>query len=148
MICVTRDMLTIVLTIFVWTLMCPLVYGQSGEAPTPSLLSSPWKFDAAPYLWAPAMRGDLTVRGRTVDVDITLAEELENLFRILDSLNFAFMGRAEARKGPLLFTLDLICVNLEDDNTTTRGGEYGCHLEAVDHRVWGGLSPGHLCPEP
>jgi hypothetical protein len=118
----TRDMLTIVLTICVWTLIGSLAYGQSEEAPAPSLLSAPWKFDVVPYLWLPAMQGELTVRGHTVDVDISLTDELKNLTEILDSLQLAFMGRAEARKGPLLFTLDLIYVKLEDEHTTARGG--------------------------
>ena len=39
----TRGRLTMLITICVWTLIGPLAYGQSGEAPAPSLLSSPWK---------------------------------------------------------------------------------------------------------
>ena len=66
----TRGRLTMLITICVWTLLCPWAYGQSGEASAPSLLSSPWKFGVAPYLWLPAMQGEITVRGHTVDVDL------------------------------------------------------------------------------
>ena len=106
------------ITVCVWTLLCPWAYGQSGEASAPSLLSSPWKFGLAPYLWLPAMQGEITVRGHTVDVDLDLEDTLDLVF---DSLKFAFMGRAEAHKGPLLFTLDLLYLDLEGDQTTTRG---------------------------
>ena len=114
----TRGRLTMLITICVWTLLCPLAYGQSGEASAPSLLSSPWKFGVAPYLWLPAMQGEITARGHTVDIDLDLEDTLDLVF---DSLKFAFMGRAEAHKGPLLFTLDLLYLDLEGDQTTTRG---------------------------
>jgi hypothetical protein len=72
----------------------------------------------APYLWLPAMQGEITVRGHTVDVDLDLGDTLDLIF---ESLQFAFMGRAEAHKGPLLFTLDLMYLDLEGEQTTTRG---------------------------
>jgi hypothetical protein len=62
------------------------------------------------------MQGDLTVRNRTAEIDVDLGDTLELVF---DALQFAFMGRAEAQKGPLLFTLDLLYLNLEDENTTS-----------------------------
>ena len=103
----TRGRLTMLITLGVWTLICPLAYGQSGEASAPSLLSSPWKFGLAPSLWLPTMQGETTGRGHTVDVDF--------------DLGVAFTGRAEAQKGPLLFTLDLLYLDREGDQTTTRG---------------------------
>jgi hypothetical protein len=60
------------------------------------------------------------VRGRTADIDLDLGDTLDLLF---DDFKFAAMGRVEARKGNLLFTLDLLYLNLEDDQTTTRGLE-------------------------
>jgi hypothetical protein len=66
------------------------------------------------------MTGDVTVRGRTADVDVGLGDTLDLIF---DDLQFAFMGRFEARKGNLLFTLDVDYTDLEDDNTTARGLE-------------------------
>src|SRR5262249_13510452 len=62
-----------------------------------------WTFDVEPYLWLPALDGDLTVRGRTAQVDVSIGEFVENIF---ESLQFAAIGRMEARRGPLVFTLD------------------------------------------
>jgi hypothetical protein len=116
----TRSRLTMVLTLGVLTLMGPLAYGQTGAVSSPPFLNSPWKFEVAPYVWLPAMQGDLTVRGRTADIDLDLGDTLELLF---DAFKFAAMGRAEARKGNLLLTLDLLYLDLEDDQTTARGLE-------------------------
>jgi hypothetical protein len=109
-----------VVTICGLMLMYPLASGQAGEFPAPPYLSSPWKFELAPYLWLPAMHGDLTVRDRTIDVDLDLDDTLELIF---DSLKFAFMGRFEARKGNLLLTLDLFYFDMEDDGPTALGLE-------------------------
>ena len=100
----TRGILRMVVTICGLMLMCPWASGQAGEFPVPPSLASPWKFELAPYLWLPAMDGDVTVRGRTADVDLDLGDVFEAL---LDSFKFAFMGRFEAHKGNLFFTLDV-----------------------------------------
>ena len=44
--------------------------GYVNPAPT---LSSPsgWQFRVTPYAWAPSVNGDVTVRGRTVDIDMS-----------------------------------------------------------------------------
>ena len=70
----TRGILTMVVTICGLMLMCPLASGQAGEFPAPPYLTSPWKFELAPYVWLPAMDGDITVRGRTADVDLDLGD--------------------------------------------------------------------------
>jgi hypothetical protein len=114
----TRGILMMVVTICALALMCPLASAQAGEFPAPPYLSSPWKFSLEPYLWLPAMTGDITVRGHTADVDLDLGDVFEAL---LDSFQFGAMGRFEARKGNLLFTLDVLYTDLEDDNTTARG---------------------------
>ena len=93
----------------------------------PPSLASPWKFELAPYLWLPAMDGDITVRGRTADVDLDLGDVFEAL---LDSFKFAFMGRFEAHKGNLFFTLDVDYIDLEDDHTTARGFEADVTLQS------------------
>jgi hypothetical protein len=51
-----------------------------------------WEFTVAPYLWAVAMNGNVTVRGLKADVDVSFND-------IWDELNFAFMLAYEARKG-------------------------------------------------
>ena len=60
------------------------------------------------------------MRGRIADIDLDLSDTLELLF---EDFQFAAMGRAEARKGNLLLTLDLLYLNLDDEQTTARGLE-------------------------
>jgi hypothetical protein len=141
----TRGVLAIIATICGLLFMGPLASGQASEFPAPPYLTSPWKFDLAPYLWVPAMTGDVTVRGRTADVDVGLGDTLDLIF---DDLQFAFMGRFEARKGNLLFTLDVDYTDLEDDNTTARGLDADVTSKSWIVEVRGRLSPGHVAPEP
>jgi hypothetical protein len=108
------------MTICGLALMCPLASGQTGAFPAPPSLTSPWKFTLEPYLWLPAMKGDVTVRNRTADVDLNVYDALNLIF---DAFKFGAMGRFEAQKGNLLFTLDVDYVDLEDEQTTARGLE-------------------------
>ena len=44
----------------------------SVNRPAPTLSSpSGWQFRVTPYAWAPSVNGDVTVRGRTVDIDMS-----------------------------------------------------------------------------
>lgn len=80
-----------------------------------------WAFNAAPFsLWLPALDGDLTVRGREAEVDVSVGEFTETL---IDSGKFAAVSRFEARKHDLLLTLDLVFLSLEDDETGPLGGD-------------------------
>jgi hypothetical protein len=74
------------------------------------------------------MQGELTARGRTADNDLDLGDTLDLL---VDDFKFAAMGRADARKGNLLFTLDLLYLNLEDDQTTATGLETEVGLQLL-----------------
>jgi hypothetical protein len=82
--------------------------------------ASGWTFEVTPYLWLPALDGDVTVRGHTASVDVSIGEFIETIF---DSFQFAAMGRMEARRGPLVFTLDLLYLSLEDEDSNALGGE-------------------------
>ena len=64
------------------------------------------------------MQGDVTVRGHSADVDLDLDDTLD---LIVVSRKFAAMGRFEARKANLLFTLDVNYINLKEENTTAVG---------------------------
>jgi len=77
-----------------------------------------WTFDVAPYLWLPALDGDITVRGRTAPVDVSIGEFVETIF---ESFQFAAMGRVEARRGPLVFTLTS-CISAWRKRTPPRWG--------------------------
>ena len=39
--------------------------------------SSGWQFRVTPYAWAPSVNGDVTVRGRTADIDMSFWDLFE-----------------------------------------------------------------------
>jgi len=53
-----------------------------------------WRFSFITYIWITSMNGEMTVRGRTVDIDASFGDILDHS----DSL-FAFNGILTARKG-------------------------------------------------
>ena len=114
----TGSTLTLVVILFVLTLLCPLAYAQTDPSAPPYFLTAPWKFSVEPYLWIPAMHGDVTVRGQTADVDVSVGDTLDLLF---DDFKIGALGRFEARKGELLLTFDLMYLSLEDETSTVRG---------------------------
>jgi hypothetical protein len=66
-----------------------------------------WQWRAAIYGWFPGLDARSNVQipsGSRVDVDI-------GPDRYLSSLEFAFMGTLEARKGPWSFVVDAIDIN-------------------------------------
>jgi hypothetical protein len=106
---------TLVLTL----LVCPATYSHAGQAPQEDSSFKGWTFEVAPfYLWLPAQDGTVTVRGQSADVDLSVGDTLDLLF---DSFKFAATGRAEARKGNALLTLDLLYMNLEENTQTDIG---------------------------
>ena len=64
-----------------------------------------WHFTFTPYAWAPAIKGDVTARGRSFDVDASIND-------VLSALNFAAFGYLEARRGRFGLYSDLIYANL------------------------------------
>ena len=66
----------------------------SGPPPPPSPPYSGWTLNVTPYAWAPFVQGDVTVKGRTVDIDVNPIELLGHLDAV------PFMAYTEARKGP------------------------------------------------
>jgi hypothetical protein len=75
----------------------PLGAGYAYPTATPS----GWQFRLTPYAWAPSVNGDVTVRGQTVDIDMSFWDLFDSgKSKVeLDSLA-ALMGYMEARKGP------------------------------------------------
>jgi hypothetical protein len=68
----------------------------------------------------PGIYGDTTVRGRTADIEVSAPDFVSTIF---NSLQFAALGRAELRRGPLVFTLDLLYLSLEEEDTGRLGVE-------------------------
>jgi hypothetical protein len=99
-------------------LVCPVAHSQDSNAAQEASLFSGWTFQVAPYLWLPALDGTVTVRGRSADVDQSVGDTIDALF---DSLKFAALGRAEARRGDAFLTLDLLYLDLGENVQTDIG---------------------------
>jgi hypothetical protein len=82
-----RILFTLVIAAFIFSPFAPVVAAE--EKPD---AQSDWEFQAAPYFWALSMDGDVTVKGRKADVDVSFSD-------IWDELNIALMLEYEARKG-------------------------------------------------
>jgi len=86
----------------------------SGPAPLPSVPSSAWTVSVTPYAWLPFFQGDITAKGRTVDVDV-------NPFQLLEHLDAVpFMAYSEARRGPLALYNDIFFAKVGVDASVSR----------------------------
>jgi hypothetical protein len=78
-----------------------------------------WHFLVVPYLWASGLEGTVGVNGVVaVPVDLSFGDALE-------SLDFAFLGRFEARQERVGFGLDVAYLNLGVDVTGPLTGGIG-----------------------
>ena len=75
-------------------------------APEPVVPPSQWRLSFTPYGWVPWLQGEMTVKGRSVDLNINPIQVLEHLERV------PFMGYAEARNGPIALYSDIFYANL------------------------------------
>jgi hypothetical protein len=82
--------------------------------PPPSEPLRQWTLSITPYGWLPFLQGDVTVKGRSVDIDV-------NPFELLDHLDAVpFMAYSEARKGPLALYNDIFFAKVGVDASVTR----------------------------
>lgn len=93
---------------------------RSGDLATmtePPAPNSRWQLSATPYGWFTWLKGDQTVRGRSVDVDVNPIELLEHLDGV------PFMGYLEAREGKFALYGDIVYapLNLGSDGVRSRG---------------------------
>jgi opacity protein-like surface antigen len=82
-----------------------------GQGATPSL-PNPWSVELTPYLWATALNGDLSARGRSVTVDPSFSDMVKDL-------DFAAMLLAEVRYDRWGFVLDGFYSKLSKDADTS-----------------------------
>lgn len=88
-----------------------MLAADAASAPAPYVAEQPlpvptgWTVRLTPYVWAPSMNGKQTVRGRTVDVDVSFYDLVRKILEHGDSLIGA-MGNVEARNGPFSFYAD------------------------------------------
>lgn len=69
-----------------------------------------WQFIVTPYVWVVGLEGDLTIKGRTADVDASFLDIIRNS----DSI-FGFLGNFEVRKGRWGAFVDGTYLDLESD---------------------------------
>ena len=77
-----------------------------------------WEFGVELYLWGASMGGK-SASGSDIDVEFD---------DILDSLELAFMGLAEVRRGKWSLATDVIYLNLEDSTSVAPGSEANLEL--------------------
>jgi len=88
--------------------------GSGPALPPIGAPPSPWTVTAMPYAWLPFLQGDVTVKGRTVDVDV-------NPFELLDHLDAVpWMSYIEARRGPLALYNDIFFAKVGVDASVSR----------------------------
>src|SRR5215213_1739933 len=98
-----------------------------APAPVPYVAEQPlpiptgWTVRLTPYLWAPSLNGTQTVRGRTVDVDVSFYDLARKILEHGDTLIGA-MGNVEARNGPFSFYADGVytLINVSGSKAITR----------------------------
>src|SRR5689334_9345808 len=73
-----------------------------GGAPAPASPLSQWTLTVTPYGWATWLDGNETVKGRSVDVQVSPTELIGDLDQV------PFMGYVEARKGPFALYGDIV----------------------------------------
>jgi len=101
----------------------------SGDVPSedvgarePAGSSTDWTFSFTTYAWLPWISGDLTIKGRSFDVDITAGQ-------VLDALDWsgvpAWFSYAEARKGRVTLFNDIAYAKLSGSNNFAKSGPAG-----------------------
>jgi hypothetical protein len=122
----------------------------NSAAPAPGQ----WTFSFTTYAWTPWISGDLTIKGRSFDVDITAGQ-------VLDALDWsgipAWFSYAEARNGSLTLFNDIAYAKLADSKRFAKTGPLGAatlsgNVEAdyeqaiiefgAAYEIWSGMNPG------
>ncbi len=109
------------------------VSADLGTGPAPAPLVEPlrnpsqWTFNFTPYAWVPWIQGDMAVKGRQFNVDVTPVEILENL----DKLNFMWISYMEARRGPLSLYADIFYANFGGTTSFIRSRSRSPHVSGT-----------------
>ena len=100
------------------TCIALLVTTPVGVAAAQARSQSGWEFELTPYLWTSSLEGDVGVRGRTTEVDLSFSD-------IVDVLNFGLLLNLEGRKGRWGFDIDSVYLKLSDEKLTPAVGVEG-----------------------
>ena len=136
--------------------IAPAASADLGRAYTPEPVAaiSPWTFTFTAYGWVPWLSGNMTIKGRTFDVQVDPIE-------MLDHLNWstlpAWMSYAEARNGPIGLFNDIVYVNVTGSKDFAKAlpgplklwrGDVSVDYEQAivefggTYEVWSGREPG------
>ena len=97
-----------------------------GEQPS----EERWEFAFAPYLWAAGLDGTVAQFGlQPTDIDLSFSDILENL-------DIAFMGVAEARRGRFGLASDIVYTELSGGGT----GPAGIFSASLENRLFVGTA--------
>ena len=97
------------------------------EQPLP--VPTGWTARLTPYVWAPSLNGTQTVRGRTVDIDITFVDLARKAFE--HGTLLGAMGNFEARNGPFSFYGDGVYVLVNTSGSKTRARDISPRVSAT-----------------
>ena len=93
--------------------IAPAASADLGRPYTPEAermpAASPWSFTFTTYGWVPWLSGNMTIKGRTFDVQVDPIEMFEHLDW---STLPAWMSYAEARSGPISLFNDIVYANV------------------------------------
>lgn len=92
--------------------LAPLAHAaQPTDAPVlPEQSDQGWRLRVTPYLWIPAQKGDVAIKGFPASVDLDLGDTFDTL---TDNFNFALTLHAELQRGDLTFFGDAMYLSLE-----------------------------------
>jgi hypothetical protein len=118
---VTRSSLPVFLSVAAACLLSMLTPSNARAEPA----ATDWKWAATLYVWLPTLGGETSFPpsgdGPPIDVSVD---------KILDSLNFVFMGAFEGRRGEWGFATDLIYLDLGAHDEATRDFGIGAVIPA------------------
>src|SRR5688572_16517530 len=83
-----------------------------------------WRLVSVPYLWAAGLKGDITVKGATTDVDV-------GFDTIKDHLEVGFMTYMELRRDKFGFFFNPMYMKLTADGSISDGGDAD-----IEQKLW------------
>ncbi len=82
-------------------------------------LDEGWHFKLAPYIWVPAQDGDITVKGNSVPVDLSVADTFDT---VTDNFNLGLTLRGEVTRKEWSILADIMYLSLEVDDVPLESG--------------------------
>jgi opacity protein-like surface antigen len=92
------------------------LFASPRFAPVERPAFSEWRIFVMPYMWAFNINGNATERDQTMGVDVTIIDAIAKS----SAMPLAFMGRVEARNGPVSFYGDVAWAQLRFAGSTLK----------------------------